>query len=98
MSLHEALKLLKDDHLVWSEDFESVREPLAKLLTLIDQSPTHQFDDAVDEIVRNLSAPSKPDGFEGWFVDAQRQLGVYEKVASTSEQTRAALKKMFKAL
>jgi hypothetical protein len=54
MRLLELLKLLRDDQLVWSEDFESIRKPLLSLLTHIEQVDTHQFDDDVDAIAKAL--------------------------------------------
>lgn len=54
MRLAELLRLLKDDQLVWSLDFESIRKPLIKLLTHIEQVDSHQFDDDVDEIAKGL--------------------------------------------
>jgi hypothetical protein len=54
MRLEELLRILKDEHLVWSADFESIRKPLVKLLTHIEQVDSHQFDDDVDEIAKGL--------------------------------------------
>ena len=54
MRLEELLRVLRDDQLVWSMDFESIRKPLVKLLTHIEQVDSHQFDDDVDEIARSL--------------------------------------------
>jgi hypothetical protein len=54
MRLQELIKLLKDEELVWSADFESIRKPLVTLLTHIEQVDSHQFDDDVDEIARGL--------------------------------------------
>jgi hypothetical protein len=50
----ELLRVLKDDELVWSSDFESIRKPLVKLLELIDQTGSHQFDEQIDELVAGL--------------------------------------------
>jgi hypothetical protein len=54
MRLQELLKILRDQELVWSADFESIRKPLVTLLTHIEQVDSHQFDDDVDEIARGL--------------------------------------------
>lgn len=54
MRLQELLNLLRDDQLVWSADFESIRLPLVKLLTHIEQLDTHQFDDDLDELTAGL--------------------------------------------
>jgi ribulose 1,5-bisphosphate carboxylase large subunit-like protein len=50
----ELIKVLKDDELVWSSDFESIRKPLAKLLEVIEQTGSHQFDEQVDALVAGL--------------------------------------------
>jgi hypothetical protein len=54
MRNNELLKVLKDDTLVWSADFESIRRPLAKLLEVIEQTGSHQFDEQVDALVAGL--------------------------------------------
>ena len=54
MRLQELLRILRDEELVWSSDFESIRKPLLKLLTHIEQVDSHQFDDDVDEIASKL--------------------------------------------
>lgn len=54
MRAEELLKILRDEELVWSLDFESIRKPLVKLLIHIEQVDSHQFDDDVDDIARNL--------------------------------------------
>jgi hypothetical protein len=48
--IEKLIKLLKDDNLVWSEDFELIRPHLAELITLVEQSSSHQFDEPIDEI------------------------------------------------
>lgn len=99
-NLTEAVALLRDENLVWSDDFESIRRPLAELLTRIGQTPSHQFDEPVDEIVLALVEPlnNVPEPLEQWMLDASRQLGIYQQVAGKSETTRNALKKLFKLL
>lgn len=54
MRLNKLLQLLKDDQLVWSADFESIRKPLVKLLTKIEQTDSHQFDEELDELTASL--------------------------------------------
>jgi uncharacterized protein YihD (DUF1040 family) len=54
MRLNELLQLLKDDQLVWSADFESIRKPFVKLLTKIEQTDSHQFDEELDELTASL--------------------------------------------
>jgi hypothetical protein len=50
----ELLRVLKDDELVWSSDFESIRKPLVKLLETIEQTGSHQFDEQIDALVAGL--------------------------------------------
>jgi hypothetical protein len=54
MRLQELLRILRDEELVWSSDFESIRKPLLKLLMHIEQVDSHQFDDDVDELASKL--------------------------------------------
>jgi hypothetical protein len=54
MRTAELLRVLKDKDLVWSSDFESIRKPLVKLLEVIEQTGSHQFDEQVDELVAGL--------------------------------------------
>ena len=54
MRLAELLKLLRDEEMIWSSDFESIRKPLVQLLTHIEQVDSHQFDDDVDNIAKGL--------------------------------------------
>jgi hypothetical protein len=49
----EAVRLLRSD-LIWSADFEQIREPLADLLDLVMQLPTHQLDDALDALTSKV--------------------------------------------
>lgn len=77
----EAMRLLTDDGLDWSADFEAIRKPLAALLERLEQSPSHQFDHEVDAIVFALIASPSPnteldhkDPFEHWFGDSMKAL------------------------
>lgn len=104
-SLHQALKLLRDDNLVWADEFEAIRHPLADLLDHVGQLPTHQFDEFVDELVISLLSEhphsthvSTTDPVERWMDDATRQLGIIEEVASRSERSKLAIQRMFGAL
>jgi hypothetical protein len=54
MKYAELLKVLRDEDLVWSSDFESIRRPLVKLLETIEQTGSHQFDDQIDAIASGL--------------------------------------------
>lgn len=49
--IREAIAILQDEHLVWSEDMELIRGPLAALIAKIHTLPTHQLDDEMDELV-----------------------------------------------
>lgn len=93
----EALRLLKDENLVWSDEFEEIRRPLADLLVRIEQSGSHQFDDLVDELVKAIAEPelSVPEPLERWVIDSARTLGVYQAVAGRSKQTADAVRKLF---
>ena len=52
--IRESVALLRDDGLVWSPDFETIRLPLADLLEAIGRLPTHQLDDALDGLMIRL--------------------------------------------
>jgi hypothetical protein len=54
MKYAELLRVLRDEDLVWSSDFESIRRPLVKLLETIEQTGSHQFDDQIDAIASGL--------------------------------------------
>lgn len=96
-NLHDALRLLKDDNLVWSDDFELIRKHLVQLLVLIDQSGSHVFDEPVDAIISALANPEPhvPEPLEKWVMDSSRTLGVYSQVAGKSKQTAEAIRKLF---
>lgn len=96
-SLSDALRLLRDKNLVWSDDFEAIREQLIQLLVLIDQSGSHVFDEPLDELISALTSPepSVPEPFEKWVMDSARTLGVYRQVAGKSKQTADAIRKLF---
>ena len=70
--IREAVALLRDDGLVWSPDFESIRLPLADLLEAIGRLPTHQLDDALDGLFIRLlciepdDKPAGEDALEAW--------------------------------
>jgi hypothetical protein len=87
-NLAQALRLLKDDTLVWSADFEAVRRPLADLLTLLEQSPSHQFDEPLEGILRGLSTPARTDALEAWLEQSLQAQGI-------GEPARDALKRLF---
>ena len=97
--MHDALKLLRDDNLVWSEEFDAIRKPLADLLERISQSPSHQFDAQVDAILQALTTDQHiSDPMEAWLIDAARQLGYLEDISSRSDNFKNAIKRLFRAL
>lgn len=100
--LREAIALLDDPTLDLIEAWEQLRPALASLLTKIQQTPSHQFDDEVDEIVSALLDKQGEqhihDPLEDWVFDTARQLGLIEMTASRSRATADALKKLFRIL
>jgi len=100
--VREAVALLRDKHLEWSDDFESIRVPLANLLERIAPLLTHQFDEPVEELVSSLlNEPhevTELDALEQWIVDAANQLGYFELTARRSKTFRDALRRMFTQL
>jgi hypothetical protein len=100
--IHELIKTLKNDELVWSTDFEAIREPLAKLLEKIAQLDTHQFDDNVLELASNLLSDnplrSSNDLSFSRTGEAAMYLGIMQLLAERDRQMGGALKRMFKQL
>lgn len=76
-STSELVRLLRNDTLVWSDELDAIRKPLADLLVKIDQSPSHQFDDEVDAIVSAFITPTMRalDPFEHWLTQSLSSLG-----------------------
>lgn len=101
-ALKEAVALLRDEHLVWSEDMEVIRRPLADLLEKIGHHPMSDFHEQVDDLLFPLlgyertSAPRDP--LEAWMNDAQRHLTLLDGMAEQSPSFKEALKKLFRAL
>ena len=50
----QASGLLRDDNLVWSQDFESIRKPLAALIDL--EASTYRFNPFLAQICQQLIA------------------------------------------
>lgn len=100
--LREAIALLDEPTLDLVEAFEQMRPALASLLSKIQQSPTHQFDDEVDEIVIALldkhGEQHVHDPLEQWVFDAARQLGIVQITANRSKTAAEALKRLFRSL
>jgi hypothetical protein len=95
-SIRATIALLEDETLIWSDDFETIRRPLADLLRKIAQSPTHQFDDEIDELAFALEGAEIPlpriDPMQAWINEAARQLGVEQ---ASKESRRNVFKRMF---
>lgn len=52
--INEAIKLLKDDNLVWSNDFETIRRNLARLMEKIFQIEYHWLEPEIGDLALNL--------------------------------------------
>jgi hypothetical protein len=52
--LTKAINLLKDDNLIWSNDFESVRIPLAGVLVKATQVEYHHLEPEITELCLRL--------------------------------------------
>lgn len=104
--LKEAIALLDDAHLVWSDDFEQIRLPLSDLLERIrqlDNLGICDFDDELDTLLAKLlqveyTDPGADDPLIQWIESATRQLGIVEYAASRSERTAAAFKRLFRSI
>jgi hypothetical protein len=101
--LGEAIALLDDKHLVWSDDFESIRLPLSDLLERLRQSESTDFDDELDTLLHALlqidyTDPVTNDPLMQWLDSAARQLEIVEYAASRSERTAAAIKRLFRSI
>ncbi len=88
----EAIRLLRAN-LLWSKDFDLIREPLAHLLELAMQLPTHQLDEALhtlsSEIIRQDPSEAFGDELERWVrsversiqkVDAANNANIFQKI------------------
>jgi len=81
--LRAAISLLRSD-LIWSDDFESIRLPLANLLETLRRTPSRQFDDTLAELCTALeggNVPATRDPMELWVADASKQLAVDQAIA-----------------
>lgn len=99
--IKQLINLLRYDT-SWSDDIDLIRIPLADLIERIEQTGSHQFDDAIDEITVSLltkrSQGGIQDPLEAWTNDAVRQLGVYQELTATSPTMAEAIKKLFRHL
>jgi hypothetical protein len=108
--IDKAIRLLRDDNLVWDEDFEAIRQPLANLLDTATQFEYRHIEDQIDAIVSVLmkEEPSKkarwteedgeltiPDVLEEWDEQTKRQIYIYQALTEQSKATRQTLKKLF---
>jgi hypothetical protein len=101
--LAEAIALLDDKHLVWSEDFETIRLPLSDLLERLRQSESTEFDDELETLLHALLQIDYTDAVATdpllqWLDSASRQLEIVEYAASRSERTAAAIKRLFRSI
>lgn len=96
-SIRQAIALLEDNTLLWSDDFETIRKPLAALLRKIEQSPTHQFDDELDDLMFALDGSYIPDEridpMQFWLYEAARQWGIDR---ASQKDRKNLFKRMFR--
>lgn len=95
--LDQAVSLLRDEQLVWSDDFAGLRAPLAELLRWldsIDYADATPVRDLITAVLAEDGDIGLADPFEDWIFDAARQLGIYQETASRSEAMAAALKRL----
>ena len=96
-SLRQTIALLEDETLIWSDDFETIRRPLADLLRKLYQSPTHQFDDEIEELTFALEGAVIPlariDPMQFWLLEAAKQLGIDR---ATQNDRKNLFKRMFR--
>jgi len=62
--LNQAIKLLNDDNLVWSDDFENIRRNLAGLLTKAIQVEFHHLEPEIGDLALNLMREREYDARE----------------------------------
>jgi len=100
--LREAVALLRDTQLEWSDDFEAVRAPLADLLVQVSELPTHQLDDAVDAVVSSVLDDDfervELDALEKYLVEVCLKLGVIQASTRRSRAFREAIVRLFNEL
>jgi hypothetical protein len=98
----QAIALLRDETLVHSEDFELIRLPLASLLERLAQTPSHQFDDEIADLVHPIltgeTAVKISEPLEAWIQSSARALGIYRVAANESPAFRDLMRKVFRNL
>ena len=99
--IKQLINLLRYDE-GWSNEIDSIRIPLADLIEGVEDTGSHQFDDAIDEITVNLLTARNKSGFkdplEAWTDSAIRQLGIYQDLTAESPKMADAIKKLFRHL
>jgi hypothetical protein len=73
--LSAVVRLLSDEHLVWSKDFDAVRLPLARLLARVEQLPSHALDEEVEALLDALQPPVPADSLEAWLTQNASAIG-----------------------
>lgn len=98
--ISEAINFLSDDDLVWSDDFETIRKPLANLLmSLGEYETTPEVEGLLDALLESEITSIHPeDPMVPWMEEIQRQLGIVEYTASRSERMAAAIKRLFREI
>jgi hypothetical protein len=110
--IEKAIKLLKDDNLVWSNDFNQIRKPLAELLDVATQWEYHHIESQLDTLLDSLLSEKKlgndwteEDGnliienpIDEFQDSARQQLYIIEALAKNSKSMNKALNKLFRNL
>lgn len=96
--LFTAIRFLKDDNLVWSDDFEAVRKDLAKTLeTLVPYAPL--LEPALGDLCRAIIAsPVEWDDptidLDAEFAEVAGQLAIYREVVKNNKM-RTLIQRVF---
>lgn len=108
--IDKAIRLLRDDNLIWDSDFEIIRHELANLLDVATQFEYRHIEDQVDAIVSVLvkEEPAKrqawtdedgeltiPSIIEEWDEQTKRQIYIYNALSEQSKATRKTLRQLF---
>jgi hypothetical protein len=99
--LSEAIALLRDANLLWSEDFETIRLPLADLLERHRLSSSHFFDDDLYDILGALQGDAVPGSIDylgRWADQAKRDLRLIQDATGRSKYLADALTRLFDVL
>lgn len=96
--LFTAIRFLKDDNLVWSDDFEAIRKDLAKTLeTLVPYAPL--LEPALGDLCRAIIAsPVEWDDptidLDAEFAEVAGQLAIYREVVKNNKM-RTLIQRVF---